>query len=203
MGIRFRCPNGHKLNVKSFLAGKRGICPHCGVKVEIPDPATAAARRRSPVTTVPAAGVAAESASAGPPAVKNGSHLHLPRPAGVDPIGEAPHAVWFVRPPTGGQFGPASGDVMRTWVLEGRVTADSLVWREGWSDWQPAGPLFPGIASVAPSTPVASAPQIVIENHRAALPPRRQNRNDLLLVVILLIACLLLFAALVYVVAYV
>ena len=36
MGIRFYCPNGHKLNVKSFLAGKRGICPHCGSKVDIP-----------------------------------------------------------------------------------------------------------------------------------------------------------------------
>ena len=37
MGIRFYCPNGHKLNVKSFLAGKRGVCPHCGVKLIIPD----------------------------------------------------------------------------------------------------------------------------------------------------------------------
>src|SRR4051794_32754128 len=36
MGIRFLCPSGHKLNVKSFLAGKRGICPHCGAKFEIP-----------------------------------------------------------------------------------------------------------------------------------------------------------------------
>ncbi len=36
MGIRFLCPNGHRLNVKSFLAGKRGICPHCNAKFEIP-----------------------------------------------------------------------------------------------------------------------------------------------------------------------
>lgn len=36
MGIRFTCPNGHKLNVKSNLAGRRGWCPHCGVPVEIP-----------------------------------------------------------------------------------------------------------------------------------------------------------------------
>ena len=35
MGIRFRCPNGHKLNVKEFLAGKRGICPKCGVNLYI------------------------------------------------------------------------------------------------------------------------------------------------------------------------
>jgi hypothetical protein len=36
MGIRVFCPNGHKLNVKSFLAGKRGVCPHCGAKFDIP-----------------------------------------------------------------------------------------------------------------------------------------------------------------------
>ena len=37
MGIRFLCPNGHKLNVKTFLAGKRAICPQCGAKVIVPD----------------------------------------------------------------------------------------------------------------------------------------------------------------------
>jgi len=36
MGIRFFCPNGHKLNVKEEQAGKRGICPHCGARMEIP-----------------------------------------------------------------------------------------------------------------------------------------------------------------------
>jgi hypothetical protein len=36
MGIRFACPNGHKLNVKEHLAGKRGICPSCGAKFLIP-----------------------------------------------------------------------------------------------------------------------------------------------------------------------
>ena len=36
MGIRFSCPNGHKLHVKNFLAGKRGVCPECGVTVDIP-----------------------------------------------------------------------------------------------------------------------------------------------------------------------
>ena len=36
MGIRCLCPNGHRLNIKSFLAGKRGICPECGEKFTIP-----------------------------------------------------------------------------------------------------------------------------------------------------------------------
>jgi len=38
MGIRFTCPSGHKLHVKTFLAGKRGVCPHCGAKFVIPTP---------------------------------------------------------------------------------------------------------------------------------------------------------------------
>src|SRR5215210_2124144 len=38
MGIRFNCPSGHKLNVKEFLAGKRGVCPQCGAKFIIPRP---------------------------------------------------------------------------------------------------------------------------------------------------------------------
>src|SRR4029453_10695240 len=40
MGIRFRCPNGHKLNVKSFLPGKRGVCPDCGQTFRIPPDGT-------------------------------------------------------------------------------------------------------------------------------------------------------------------
>ena len=36
MGIKFYCPNGHKVNVKTFLAGKKGLCPKCGVRVDIP-----------------------------------------------------------------------------------------------------------------------------------------------------------------------
>jgi hypothetical protein len=38
MGIRFSCPNGHKLNVKAHLAGKRGVCPECGTRFDIPVP---------------------------------------------------------------------------------------------------------------------------------------------------------------------
>jgi hypothetical protein len=50
MGIRFTCPNGHKLNVKEYLAGKRAVCPHCGAKFTIPsaEPGAAAAVEGTP-----------------------------------------------------------------------------------------------------------------------------------------------------------
>lgn len=42
MGIRVSCPNGHVLNVKSHLAGKKGKCPSCGAAFEIPSSAAEA-----------------------------------------------------------------------------------------------------------------------------------------------------------------
>ena len=63
MGIRFLCPNGHKLNVKAFLAGKRGICPQCdakflvpkesGVQAEVLDDMTAASLELDPSQALP------------------------------------------------------------------------------------------------------------------------------------------------------
>ena len=44
-------------------------------------------------------------------------------------------------------IGPATSDVMRTWVVEGRVGPDSLVWQEGWRDWQQAADVFPALGS--------------------------------------------------------
>lgn len=99
-----------------------------------------------------------------------------PSPAFVDPIAEAPHAVWYVRPPAGGQYGPAAGDLMRKWMGEGRVSADSLVWREGWPDWRKAAKIFP---SLAPATaPATAAPQVsVAPVNAAANAPRRTLKS--------------------------
>jgi len=73
------------------------------------------------------------------------------REAGAnDPIEELPNAVWYVRPPSGGQYGPARGDVMKKWIAEGRVSPDSLVWREGWSDWRSAKTALPAVARLNP-----------------------------------------------------
>jgi len=179
MGIKFHCDScSKKLNVKAFLAGKRGICPHCGSKIVIPpEPgaslAAGQAQAPSAVGALAAAAPAAASPAAtatAPRAVPTGpAPTAVPagmvtRPAPVssaapaamaapgppsgvaDPVAEAPHSVWYVRPSSGGQFGPASGDIMRRWITEGRVAADSLVWREGWPDWKPAPEVFPSLS---------------------------------------------------------
>ncbi len=169
MGIRFFCPNGHKLHVKTFQAGRRGICPHCGASMAIPLESTRKGSKRlvgpqatpQPVAApvVPSWEGPADDAPASPAAEE---------PAiGSGPFQEAPNAVWYVRPPAGGQFGPATSDVMKTWVAEGRVSADSLVWREGWRDWREAGQVFPhlggtdfvpGLQAILPQEPLEYHP---------------------------------------------
>ena len=49
MGIKFPCAHcGQRLNIKSDLAGKRGICPHCHAKIDIPTESVP--RVKSPTT---------------------------------------------------------------------------------------------------------------------------------------------------------
>jgi hypothetical protein len=87
MGIRFQCPNGHRLHVKTFLAGKRGICPQCGAKFTIP--AVAAADE--------AQGVAAEESA---------SSIILPA---VAPPGSPEERPSIIAPATAGAaVGPAA-----------------------------------------------------------------------------------------------
>ncbi len=76
-----------------------------------------------------------------------------------DPLADAPNAVWYVRPPGGGQFGPASADLMKQWIGEGRIGAHSLVWREGWADWLIAQNVFAQLSDEKsnPPTVLASA----------------------------------------------
>lgn len=226
MGIKFRCQAcDKKLHVKSFLAGKRGVCPKCGAKVQIPlvseDEAgsvgaaaagqgvTAPASRRSapPATDAPGGAMAGAGPGrdptqpAGPVPDAGGS------PAGPDPIAEAPGAVWYVRPPTGGQFGPADATIMRRWLEEGRVGSDALVWREGWAEWSLARTVFPSLdeLTAVPIEPGAAAADessgeqaiVVSEPNRAvgrrgtALSSRRHTRN-VVVVVALAVLCLVL-----------
>ena len=176
MGIKVFCPSGHKLNVKTFLAGKTGICPHCGIRFSIPKeggtvrvptepaPERRRKRRRRKRSKTPAGMsgspvmVTAVSSDALSGAVNPVAATYVPDAAQfnngaaqtitvVDPIAEAPAARWYVQSVSGGRYGPAPGDMMRAWLADGRVSSDSLVWREGWPQWQSAGVVFPQLNS--------------------------------------------------------
>jgi len=63
-----------------------------------------------------------------------------PIPSSLLPFLEA---RWFVRPPNGGQYGPATTPLLVDWIAERRVTHDSYLWREGTENWQPAIEVVP------------------------------------------------------------
>jgi hypothetical protein len=191
MGIRFECVHcGHILHVKDYLAGKRGICPHCQGKIDIPHGSTVqagpdeggpvAVELRNVVDDQPTremgpGSIADPRMTAGmtgsPHAITNAAPAFTPpnvalpqQPVGAtgqalgDPASDAALSQWYVLPPGSmTKYGPAQGDLIRSWVDEGRVAADALVWREGWPQWRPAATVFPQLAQAAPAIPSAQS----------------------------------------------
>ena len=120
MGIRFICPScDNKLNVKSYLAGKRGICPKCDARIRIP----------------------LESDSENQLAELAGDKPRMVKTVG-ECIAERPEMQWFVRPADGGEFGPASGDMLQVWITEKRIDHRTELRRHDWVNWQQAGEIF-------------------------------------------------------------
>jgi hypothetical protein len=127
-------------------------------------------------------------------------------PAGLanDPIAEAPHAVWYVRPASGNQFGPAAGDIMRRWIAEGRVAGDSLVWREGWADWKSASTVFPdlaggrsGSASLGGGADTVGISRLGSDAAPYRARPRKSNTMVIAMLIVLAVASIGLLVALV------
>jgi len=188
MGIRFVCPNGHKLNVKAFLAGKRGICPDCDAKFIVPELSGGFA---VPVDATVDPPKPAPAPSPGPEV----STSIEPPPFG--PSDTLPQAIdqslpdsWYVRPVSGEQYGPANTELMQAWVTEGRVAEDSWVWRTGWDRWKIAREVLETLGP-APSIEVSAAPTelitpgVQIDQRNAAKPlspdlrkPRSHSRKE-------------------------
>ncbi len=76
------------------------------------------------------------------PANANGADKSI-RPSLPRAFADAPNAAWYVRPPSGGQYGPADEQTLQVWIRENRVTHDSLLWREGQPQWIPSSTLLP------------------------------------------------------------
>jgi hypothetical protein len=120
-------------------------------------------------------------------------------------------AKWFVRPPTGGQFGPASSQLLMDWIQERRVTSDSLLWKEGTPNWQLASDLLPELYAATKSAILETSPLFgpsVVDLEEEAKrgvskgTSKRQSkkrRQQLTMVIILGLVSLLLFVALIVV----
>lgn len=123
MGIRFICPScDKKLNVKSYLGGKRGICPKCDARIRIPTESEVGERYST----------LAELAGDKPRV-----------PMSVEQcVAERPDLKWYVRPAEGGEFGPASGEILHSWIAERRIDHRTQVRRHDWIYWQTASTIF-------------------------------------------------------------
>lgn len=132
-----------------------------------------------------------------------------------------PLAQWYVRPPSGGQYGPADSKLLTQWIAENRVTADSLIWFDGLTQWTVAGAILPELFgnvgeavnagfSIQQSTSSASEPVLGPNDtgrlvnttaiNSTAKPIRsrqKQKRNQWIIIAILISVCLCLLAGLV------
>lgn len=185
MGVRFSCHGCRKpLNIKNELAGRRGVCPECGLRFRIPkedadfsvpleEPRQSRISGRhssagnqgnashvasdSGVATLEAVQTAAVLSAADAQSVSNDPLASDSNPVVADPIASAiddiatdDSATWYVRPPSGGQYGPANGETLKSWIVEGRVARNALLWRDGWPQWREASEAMPQIADSLP-----------------------------------------------------
>lgn len=161
MGVRFECPAGHKLHVKAELAGKRGICPECGAKFIVPS----FSGQRVPEDSGPTDNTTATATASAPTATSSTATPPIAKTVpGAQPPPALEAATWFIRPASGGQYGPADDATFAQWVIEGRVAADSWVWRDGWADWKAGGEALRDFkARPTPSAPPAVATSTIFE----------------------------------------
>lgn len=203
MGIRFTCPAGHQLNVKSELAGKRGVCPQCGAKVQIPNAIPQPLQVGTVETEVEPPLAATEPEAA--------------KPQGMAELIPAMDEAWYVRPPGGGQFGPANPVQFVQWLREGRVVPEAHVWRAGWPDWRRASEaaadlpaalptLTPPAAELPSAEPLAGPPVIpaVVPDELPRIPRpaarrKRSAKRQFTVAILLLTVALILGAILIWV----
>ncbi|QEG41459.1 GYF domain-containing protein [Roseimaritima ulvae] len=141
-------------------------------------------------------------------------------------LDEDPGALWYVRPKSGGQYGPASSDLLYEWIEQGRVSTSALLWRDGWAQWRGALDVLPELDTSAPqpaaptiaintdpaarttANPVVVAPmdntgsdaKLTGDNQPSVVRSQRKGRR-MLMISLLLAACLALVVALIVAVA--
>lgn len=151
MGVRFECPQGHKLHVKAHLAGQRGICPQCGARFVVPSFSGGRVAAAPPGDSVGPGGDVSASLESSTSFAAGLSQSLPPAPPGAGP-------AWYVRPAAGGQFGPVDTDAFRQWIEQGRVPPEALVWRTGWPQWRPGAEAVQSLRSEAPQSASSSPP---------------------------------------------
>jgi hypothetical protein len=180
-GKRGICPEcGAKFVVPSFSGGRvaedNGDAPSVAAAVSAPPPVVRAAAAMAPASTATTSAqepaesiIISTQAPAAPPVSQTAAALVAATSSSSPAASITPPIAWYVRPASGGQFGPATVDVFREWIADGRVAADSWVWRTGWADWKAGGEALALIAAEPAADPV-QALGAAIEQRAGVLP---------------------------------
>jgi hypothetical protein len=147
MGIRFFCPNGHKLHVKSQLAGLRAYCPDCGAVLVIPLQSTRKSGKEG-------GGLIEENEPQTNNEIPNADFLSDFLPDSNNTAGNTatpqdllnPSIDWFVcDPENGDQQGPFKNKFLKQLAQNRQIKPHFYIWREGLTDWVSASLIFPGL----------------------------------------------------------
>jgi hypothetical protein len=95
---------------------------------------------------------------------------------------------------------------MRSWIQEGRVSADSLVWREGWPDWREAQSVFPqlsgGGVNESPAVDVGLGAPLDVRRTAQQNEFDRKDRRTRLLLVLAMVLCVVVLVIVFFVVLF-
>ena len=99
-----------------------------------------------PLDPLPQANEVAELDSVESEALERQDALSAPREQPASPVEKIiREAVDLGAAVDDQQYGPASGDVLRSWIRERRIGPQTYVWREGWDIWYRAEQVFPNL----------------------------------------------------------
>jgi hypothetical protein len=147
MGIRFFCPNGHKLHVKSLLAGLKGYCPQCGAELIIPLTSTRRSSREG--------GGLINTDSESEPQNSTNQNTQLNSNTtpnnnliSQNPILQDPNIEWYIfNPENEKQQGPLTNQIMKKLIQQHQIKPLFLIWHDGMQEWTTASTIFPELGN--------------------------------------------------------
>jgi hypothetical protein len=213
--MRFRIPD-HDQDFSIPLDGEEHADASPANPSAMPPSSTPSASRASTTPAAPSSARSAPSADRGnaesPDPNSSPAISPVAEAAGedaFDPLEEA-GVLWYVRPPSGGRYGPADGGTVKQWIEEQRITSDTLLWREGWPQWRECREVLSEETLPAPA-PAAPAPPAAPGGTPAARPgtdgydpdsylgakKRRRAKRRITMIAVLVAVSLLLIVALI------
>src|SRR5262249_4053807 len=128
-------------------------------------------------------------------------------PASTAAMTQSSNASWYASLPNGTTVGPISAGAVLQGLQQGQFTADSLVWRDGWGQWQPLSTVLsqltpaPAVGGARPDDPLSEALGRQPADSSSFVHGRRRTRREVRtrVALILMGLVIILFALMLYV----